>query len=143
MTTLSGDEVHVHIRFDAHGDVPFGWNVVVVEPGEPWDRLMAEIEEETPEWLKTPVAYARTTMSHFPGEDGTIGTMYFRADFVYVGMVAHEALHLASWMCRFPESGVDNRRMTLGHEPERLAEITGTLTSVVWYNLEKWWCVDE
>lgn len=142
---IPAEDIAYHTAFDAveDGPMPFGWHVLVLEDLDALSRFRAQdrkTEHHDPERL----AYAYTKMYNEPSEDGTIGEMYFVKGWLYVGMVAHEALHLASWVCRFPADRwpVEGRqqtrvaRMTMGREPELLAEITGVLTSVTWYNLE-------
>lgn len=133
-----------HTLYEAYGDVPYAWHVFVLKDLDALNavRDAGELGEAN--------AFAWTSMYDEPDGDNSVGVMYFAAGWVYVGMVAHEALHLASWMCRFPKGKWPIRgrfqtrpqRMTLGREPERLAEIVGQLTSVVWYNLEKDGLVD-
>jgi len=136
--SLKDEDVLVHFNFEAHGDVPYGWHVLVIQAGKAWDDLMEQINKDSPTYYNRNELFARSTMDHIPDPDGSIGTMYFRSDFVYVGIVAHEVLHLASWMCR-TIPGV-NRRMTFGNEPEIFAEILAQLTAVTWINLEDFWC---
>lgn len=123
---MTDDNVLYHVKYAAHGDVPFGWHVYVLKDMAALRRH--RIASEGHDGIE---AYAWTSLGNEP-QDGYIGAMYFVQGWTYVGMVAHECTHLASWMCRFLDFP---KRMTLGREPERLAEIVGTLTSVTWYNL--------
>ena len=132
---LSNDDVLFHYIFEPTEDMPHAWTVVIVQAGKPWEDLMDVIDANYPAAYLREERFARTTMDHFPDDEGVIGTMYFRSDSVNVGMVAHEALHLASWMCRFvPEI---KRKMSFGNEPEILADIVGQLTSITWYNIDQ------
>jgi hypothetical protein len=141
---VTDDDLHVpaedilqHVVYGADGQIPFGWHVFVLKDIAALNRLRALAGDDTSD------AYAWTIMHVAPDDDNVIGEMYFVAGWVYVGMIAHEALHLASWMCRYPTGQWPIRgrqqtqaaRMTFGREPEQLAEIVGQLTSVVWYNL--------
>ena len=122
----SGDDVLHHVIYAQHGTIPFGWHVYVLKDLSALRRV--RIEAGGHDGVE---AYAWTSMANEP-QDGCIGAMYFVQGWTYVGMVAHECTHLASWICRFLDTP---RRMTLGREPEKLAEIVGELTSVTWYNL--------
>lgn len=141
---VPAEDILHHVAYEAYGNIPFGWHVLVLKDREALSRVRSQAGDDSPD------AYAWTLMHNLP-DDGRIGEMYFVAGSVYVGMVAHEALHLASWMCRYsleqwPVEGrakeVRVARMTMGKEPEQLAEITGELTSVTWYNLERDGMVD-
>lgn len=129
--TIPDEDVLYHVAYDASGDIPFGWHVFVLKDLDALKRVR-EQSLSNPSDDHERLAYAWTTMRNEPDGGNYIGEMYFAAGWVYVGMVAHEAMHMASWMCRFTE---DRRRMSFGNEPERMAEMVGTLTSVVWYNL--------
>jgi hypothetical protein len=136
MTTINLPEADVlnHVLYAPYGHVPFGWHVFVITT-EGWQPLMDQINWDPME------AFARTNLHHKPDSAESVGEMYFRADYVYVGMIAHECLHLGSWMCSMLR-GVP-KRMRLGQEPELLAEVVGELTSVTWYNLESHWTIDD
>ncbi len=139
MVNIPNELILFHARFHKAEPLPFGWHVFVLNSFETLQELRAAHGD--PDQTD---AYAWTQIYDQPDAELSIGTIYFAAGWVYVGMVAHEAMHLASWMCRFPEDAWPERgrlrarprRMTLGREPEALAEYTGTLTSVMWYNLE-------
>lgn len=131
---LGDNDVLCHYIFEPTEDMPYGWSIVVVQPGQAWENLMDDIDKNYPAAYLREERFARTTMDHFPNDKNVIGTMYFRADNVNVGMVAHESLHLASWMCRFIPN--TKRMMSFGNEPEILADIVGQLTSITWYNID-------
>ena len=135
--TLKDEDILVHKHFAAYDDIPYGWHVLVVQAGEPWEKLMTQINNDSPTFYARPDVQARTTMDHFPNPDGSIGTMYFRSDGVWLELITHEALHMASWMCR-SVPGI-SRRMTFGVEPEAFANIIGRMVAVTWENLEDYW----
>jgi hypothetical protein len=123
---IPGADVLQHVEYQAHGDVPYGWHIWVMRDLESLQRVAASANLHTH-------SYAFSTLYDEPDDGGFIGQIYLAADWVYVGMVAHEAVHLASWMLKVRDG--QTALGDTGDEAEALAEVTGTLTSVVWYNL--------
>lgn len=119
------DDEHVlwHTLFLPSEDIPFGFHVFVLDT---LDTIRALVDPPKD-------AYARTFTYDDPDADNSIGTIFLASGSVYVGIVAHEATHLAAGMLR----ALHEPLADAGHENERLAELSGTITSIVWYNVER------
>ena len=132
---IPGEDVLSHVAYEAYGEVPYGWHVFVLKDMDAMRLLRGQYDAEL---LDHQDAYAWTVLRNEPHAGNFIGEMYFVEGYVYVGLIAHESVHMASWILGL--EGV--KKMRAGAEPERLAELVAQLTSVVWYNLEDWWTQD-
>lgn len=117
----SAVHTHVHLPRDKQMSIPFAVHVFVF-------HTRAQLREACGD----PRASAHS-MTHRPDAEGTGAVIMLSAEELELSLVAHEVAHVALhwWATRVPKK--KSARRAIKRHPERVAEMVGNLTALVWY----------